>query len=213
MFDLLKNINNIYYMKKKNMNIKKFEQFVNESVENNINSLCNNKDINDAYSKLIEISKKSFNEYIAKLTAQLRLIDQTIEMIMDKYGNHIVGEPEVYIDKIDNGYSRNGMDNIELSFNTNIPSTEYEDYMDDIDETLRKEIENAFDEFCRNDMFSGRFNNIFIESLSFIEYNRETLELVIQIGGILSSGLINLYLSNVDSYRDKKDLDKYIFGK
>lgn len=200
-------------MKKKNMNIKKFEQFVNESVENNINSLCNNKDINDAYSKLIEISKKSFNEYIAKLTAQLRLIDQTIEMIMDKYGNHIVGEPEVYIDKIDNGYSRNGMDNIELSFNTNIPSTEYEDYMDDIDETLRKEIENAFDEFCRNDMFSGRFNNIFIESLSFIEYNRETLELVIQIGGILSSGLINLYLSNVDSYRDKKDLDKYIFGK
>ena len=195
------------------MNIKKFEQFVNESVENNINSLCNNKDINDAYSKLIEISKKSFNEYIAKLTAQLRLIDQTIEMIMDKYGNHIVGEPEVYIDKIDNGYSRNGMDNIELSFNTNIPSTEYEDYMDDIDETLRKEIENAFDEFCRNDMFSGRFNNIFIESLSFIEYNRETLELVIQIGGILSSGLINLYLSNVDSYRDKKDLDKYIFGK
>ena len=43
------------------MNIKKFEQFVNESVENNINSLCNNKDINDAYSKLIEISKKSFN--------------------------------------------------------------------------------------------------------------------------------------------------------
>jgi hypothetical protein len=200
-------------MKKKNMNIKKFDQFVNESVENNINSLCNNKDINDAYSKLIEISKKSFNEYIAKLTAQLRLIDQTIEMIMDKYGNHIVGEPEVYIDKIDNGYSRNGMDNIELSFNTNIPSTEYEDYMDDIDETLRKEIENAFDEFCRNDMFSGRFNNIFIESLSFIEYNRETLELVIQIGGILSSGLINLYLSNVDSYRDKKDLDKYIFGK
>ena len=195
------------------MNIKKFEQFVNESVENNINSLCNNKDINDAYSKLIEISKKSFNEYIAKLTAQLRLIDQTIEMIMDKYGNHIVGEPEVYIDKIDNGYSRNGMDNIELSFNTIIPSTEYEDYMDDIDETLRKEIENAFDEFCRNDMFSGRFNNIFIESLSFIEYNRETLELVIQIGGILSSGLINLYLSNVDSYRDKKDLDKYIFGK
>ena len=182
-------------------------------MENNINSLCNNKDINDAYSKLIEISKKSFNEYITKLTAQLRLIDQTIEMIMDKYGNHIVGEPKVYIDKIDNGYSRNGMDNIELSFNTNIPSTEYEDYMDDIDETLRKEIENEFDEFCRNDMFSGRFNNIFIESLSFIEYNRETLELVIQIGGVLSSALINLYLSNVDSYKDKKDLDKYIFGK
>lgn len=195
------------------MNIKKFEQFVNESVENNINSLCNNKDINDAYSKLIEISKKSFNEYIAKLTAQLRLIDQTIEMIMDKYGNHIVGEPKVYIDKIDNGYSRDGMDNIELSFNTNIPSAELDNYIDDIDETLRKEIENAFDEFCRDDMFSGRYNNIFVESLSFIEYNRETLELVIQIGGILSSGLINLYLSNVDSYRDKKDLDKYIFGK
>ena len=53
------------------MSIKKFEQFINESVEVNKERLCNNEAMNEIYSKLVELSRQSLDRY--------RKINSTIE--------------------------------------------------------------------------------------------------------------------------------------
>ena len=82
------------------MSVKKFEQFINESVEVNNERLSNNDVINDAYSKLVELSKKSFERSVKKLTLQFNLIERAIKMITEKYGDIIVGNPTIEINPI-----------------------------------------------------------------------------------------------------------------
>ena len=193
------------------MSIKNFEQFINESVEVNKERLCNNEAMNEIYSKLVELSRQSLDRNIEKLTLQLKLIERAFEMIKEKYGEHIVGEEkEIRIGgDIGRNYHRDyydGMNDIEIEFNTDIPSIEYEDYYDDFVVKLENNI---------NDLFDLEYNNEYVnweDRLNIdlgIDDENDPLKISVRVSGINTIGLINLCQYN-DRYHKEyiKILDK-----
>ena len=195
------------------MSIKKFEQFINESVEVNKEKLCNNETINNAYSKLVEFSRQSFERNIEKLTLQLKLIDRAIEMIKERYGEHIISEPEIYIKEIETGsngsyYKSEGMYTIDLEFNTDIQCSEHDDYQDDIN-NLKREINKVFNEEYNNEYIDIYEEPLYIRESYFHDYGKkddEPMEMNICIDGIFTTGLISLCRFN----NDVDDLEKLI---
>ena len=199
------------------MSIKNFEQFINESAEVNKERLSRNDIINDAYSKLLNLSRDCFDKNIKKLTLQLNLIDQVIKMIKERFGEHIVGEPEIYIHEIEMDsnnkyYYSEGMYEIDFDFNTDIPFNEDydpEDYDKDNIDALNEEIKKLFN----RDYFDldGEEDRLYTKGVCFYNYNRnDNMTIKIEIDGIYTSGLINLCRCN--NYY-KYDLNKIIFRK
>jgi hypothetical protein len=193
------------------MSIKKFEQFINESVEVNKEKLCNNETINNAYSKLVELSRQSFERNIEKLTLQLKLIDRAIEMIKGRYGDHIISEPKIYIKEIETGsngsyYKSEGMYTIDLEFNTDIQCSEHDDYQDDID-NLEREINKVFNDEYNNEYIGIYEEPLYVRESYFHEYGKkdnEPMEIIIRIDGIFTTGLISLCRFNNSSYNLEK---------
>lgn len=169
------------------MSIKNFEQFINESVEINKERLSNNDVINDTFSKLVNKSRQIIEQNVEKLIAELKLVDRAIEMINERYGEHIIGEPEIRIAESvrDLDYKNNdpnyrdiqGVYEIYLEFNTDMPSIERDNYYNDL-KKLKEEIEDVFyygyvnyDKKKGDDIFGGDLNTIIRLSFSWENIN------------------------------------------
>ncbi len=196
------------------MSIKKFEQFISESIERK-NKLSNNEIVNNTYSKLISYSREKIEEYISNLNMELLLVDNVIEVVKKKYEEHIIGEPEVDITRINNGYDNDGMSGIFFIFNTDIESIYRDDYQDDIDK-LNKEIEDIIYEFCL-EHFGGKVRTDRWINIAFIDNGRkddEPMDLEVEVSIVNAKGLVDLCMSSADDSYDKKEkMNKYIFGK
>jgi hypothetical protein len=198
------------------MSVKKFEQFINESVEVNNERLSNNDVINDAYSKLVELSRKSFERSVKKLTLQFNLIERAIKMITEKYGDIIVGNPTIEINPIDKSFRDDlsyGMNCIDIYIDTNIPSIEYDNYQDDYDDFI-SELNSMFDKEYNMTEYCDMFNDSLYIDDAYFKYNRyddnEPMKISMVINGIYTTGLVNLCIFN--NY-DRDKLNKLILKK
>ena len=132
-------------------------------------------------------------------------------MIKEKYGEHIVGEEkEIRIGgDIGKNYHRDyyaGMNDIEIEFNTDIPSIEYEDYYDDFKVKLENDINDLFD-LEYNDKYVNWEDRLNID-LGLDDEN-DPLKINIRVSGINTIGLINLCQYNDSYYQEYiKILDK-----
>ncbi len=178
------------------MSIKNFEQFINESAEVNKERLSINDIINDAYTKLIETSKNVFENNIKKLTLQFPYIDNAINLAIERYGDIFVGDPDISISSPKYG---NNMDEIVIYFNTNVPSIEYKNYEDDVNE-FNKKFENIGEEFY----FKASKHNIDIYNNKFEinagfydgEHDDDPLYFKMFINGIYSDYLVDFCKKN-----------------
>jgi hypothetical protein len=199
------------------MSIKKFEQFISESIESidRKNKLSNNEVVNNTYSKLISYSREKIEEYISNLNMELLLVDNVIEVVKKKYEEHIIGEPEVDINRINNGYDNDGMSGISFIFNTDIESVYRDDYQDDIDK-LKKEIEDIIYDFSLEHFGGERRTDRWVR-ITFIDTGREDdepMDLEVEVSIVNAKGLVDLCMSSVDDSYDKIErMNKYIFGK
>lgn len=175
------------------MSIKKFEQFINEGFRFNEERLSSNDVINDAYTKLIKISKNTFENNIKKLTLQFPYIDKAIDLIMETYGDIFVSDPDVRVER--------DMDQIVIFFETDIPSIKYEKYNDEIDK-FNKKLKNICEDFSIEASEEGIdiYENNFEIYCSFLNargrYIDDTLTLQIEIKGLFSDYLINFCKEN-----------------
>lgn len=195
------------------MSVKKFEQFINESVEVNNEILSNNDVINDAYSKLVELSRKSFERSVKKLTLQFNLIERAIKMITEKYGDIIVGNPTIEINPIDKSFRDDisyGMNCIDIHIDTNIPSIEYDNYQDDYDDFISK-LNSMFNKEYNMTEYCDMFNDSLYIDDAYFKYNHyddnEPMKISMVINGIYTTGLVNLCVFN--NY-DRDKLNKLI---
>ena len=198
------------------MSVKKFEQFIKESVEVNNERLSNNDVINDAYNKLIELSKKSFERSVKKLTLQFNLIERAIKMITEKYGDIIVGNPIIEINPIDKSFRDDisyGMNCIDIYIDTNIPGIEYDNYQNDYDDFI-SELNSMFDKEYNMTEYCDMFNDSLYIDDAYFKYNHyddnEPMKISMVINGIYTTGLVNLCVFN-NYERDK--LNKLILKK
>ena len=198
------------------MSVKKFEQFIKESVEVNNERLSNNDVINDAYNKLVELSKKSFERSVKKLTLQFNLIERAIKMITEKYGDIIVGNPTIEINPIDKSFRDDisyGMNCIDIYIDTNIPSIEYDNYQNDYDDFI-SELNSMFDKEYNMTEYCDMFNDSLYIDDAYFKYNHyddnEPMKISMVINGIYTTGLVNLCVFN-NYERDK--LNKLILKK
>lgn len=198
------------------MSVKKFEQFIKESVEVNNERLSNNDVINDAYNKLVELSKKSFERSVKKLTLQFNLIERAIKMITEKYGDIIVGNPTIEINPIDKSFRDDisyGMNCIDIYIDTNIPSIEYDNYQNDYDDFI-SELNSMFDKEYNMTEYCDMFNDSLYIDDAYFKYNHyddnEPMKISMVINGIYTTGLVNLCVFN--NY-ERDELNKLILKK
>lgn len=178
------------------MSIKKFKQFINEGFGFNKERLSSYDKINNAYTKLIETSKNTFEKNIKKLTLQFPYIDEAMNSLMETYGDIIVGEPNIILDSPRLGYD---MSSIAFIFNTDIPSSEYDEYEDKID-NFNKQFRNIGEDFYIEASNEGIdiYENIFEIEFCFLEgrFDDDTLTLQVIIRGLQTEYLIDFCKKN-----------------
>lgn len=164
------------------MGIKKFKQFINESKD----FICRNYLISETYENLIEVSRKTLEEHIEKISFQLDCISDAMQLIEIEFEGILNGtSPQIDFSSVKYG---GDLSQIKLTYEIDVPYIEhskYEDHIEKIQEKLddiSKEIENKY--------FSDE--NMFFE-IYLIEGNDddEVMEITIRIKNISSSYLVD----------------------
>lgn len=109
--------------------IQKFNQFINENANQNRLFQEINEPVSDFVARVQERTK-IFTERINELTAS---INKAVEDVMREFADVIVGDPIIEV-------ARDLWD-IEVNFNTNIPTDEYWDLNGDDEESPAEELE------------------------------------------------------------------------
>lgn len=119
--------------------IQKFDQFINES-SGAQNPLSHSDKINDAYSAFLTRAEDRFNMMRDKITEILTAVDKAVETVVNKFGDIIVGPPQVTV-----AYD---LSDIEVKFDTTIPNN---------DEVWKADSSPALDlEHSLNNLFDAR---------------------------------------------------------
>ena len=92
------------------MGIKKFNEFINESIEPNTNSVF--EQIQEPFAEFILNMQERAKMVEETIQYRLNNINLAIERIMEEMADTIVGEPKIKIDS--------DLENVEVIFDTNL---------------------------------------------------------------------------------------------
>jgi hypothetical protein len=121
--------------------IQKFNQFINENV--NQNRLF--QEINEPVSDFVDRIRERTKMFIGRINELTATINKAVEEVMEEFGDAIVGDPIVEV-------ARDLWD-IEVNFNTNIPNDIHWESNDDDEESLAEELENRLGDIA--DYYGG----------------------------------------------------------
>ena len=105
--------------------IKKFNEFVNESVNESesvstqVNEFSDNEKLNTPFANFFERTQEKIDHFKNVVYSLLHKLDVAIEATKEDLEDVIVGEPNILVD--------DDLKNIEITFDTNVSSAEPED--------------------------------------------------------------------------------------
>lgn len=126
------------------MGIKKFDEFINESIEPKTNSVF--EQIQEPFAEFILNMQERAKMVEETIQYRLNNINLAIERIMEDMADIIVGEPKIKVD-ID-------LENVEVFFDTNILASDSKELKDEDDPyfVLESKIEDAIGDLIKKNL-------------------------------------------------------------
>ena len=121
--------------------IKRYNQFINESVSGAQNPLSVHEKINEPFTAFIEKTQERLNNFTEHITYLLEQMDKAIGEVMEDFEYAVVGEPEITV--------ASDLEEIEVFIHTNIPNN---DAVWEADESPAQELETRLNKWFANDM-------------------------------------------------------------
>lgn len=121
--------------------IKRYNQFINESVSGAQNPLSVHEKINEPFAAFIEKAQERLNNFTEHITYLLGQMDKAIGEVMEDFEYAVVGEPEITV--------ASDLEEIEVFIHTNIPNN---DAVWEADESPAQELETRLNKWFANDM-------------------------------------------------------------
>lgn len=126
------------------MGIKKFDEFINESIEPKPNSVF--EQIQEPFAEFILNMQERAKMVEETIQYRLNNINLAIERIMEEMADIIVGEPKIKVD-ID-------LENVEVFFDTNILASDSKELKDENDPyfVIESKIEDAIGDLIKKNL-------------------------------------------------------------
>ena len=121
--------------------IKRYNQFINESVSGAQNPLSVHEKINEPFAAFIEKAQERLNNFTEHIAYLLDKMDKAIGEVMEDFEYAVVGEPEITV--------ASDLEEIEVFIHTNIPNN---DAVWEADESPAQELETRLNKWFANDM-------------------------------------------------------------
>lgn len=126
------------------MGIKKFNEFINESIEPKTNSVF--EQIQEPFAEFILNMQERAKMVEETIQYRLNNINLAIERIMEEMADIIVGEPKIKVDT--------DLENVEVFFDTNILASDSKELKDENDPyfVLESKIEDAIGDLIKKNL-------------------------------------------------------------